>query len=131
MNFQVVTGREEIAALLPRLKAATVPGRSNDGARLMVTYKAFGEPTSRALHESSLAREEGWDMNTYTGTLDRVFRNSRGELVFCMLVLERTNGDDRHHAYRSFNAVLGDVQQVVVLGANVNGHNGNGHHEKP
>ena len=98
MNLQVVTGRREIQETLQRLKAATVPGRSNDGTRLMVVYEAYMKPTARAIEEASLAQEEGWDMQTYSGTLDRVFRNARGELVFTVLVLERTNGDGRHHA---------------------------------
>lgn len=132
MNFQVVTGREEIAALLPRLKAATQAGQTHDGTRLMVSYKAFNEPSERALCESQIARDEGLDMQTYTGVLDRVFKNARGELCFCILCLERTNGDGRHHAYRTFNTIRGEVRQVVVLGTNhANGHNGNGYHEKP
>ena len=135
MNFQVVTGQEEIATLLPQLKAATVPGQSNDGTRVMVHYKAANEPTARALHESALARDEGWDLTQYSGTLDRGFTNARGERCFTILCLERTNGDGRHHAYRTFNMVRGQVRQLVVLGTNNgngnNGHNGNVHDPKP
>lgn len=132
MNFQVVTGREEIEALLPRLKTATVAGRTHDGARLMVSYRAFNEPTERALWESQIARDEGLDLQTYTGVLDRVFVNARGERCFTILCMERTNGDGRHHAYRTFNVVRGQVKQVVVLGTNhARGQNGNGGPNKP
>ncbi len=124
MSFIVATSLEEIRELLPRLKAATVPGQTNDGTRVMVGYKAFNsEPTTRQIHECALAREEGWDLTQYSGTLDRVFRNARGELCFTILCLERTNGDGRHHAYRSFNTVRGEIRQLVVLGQNQpNGH---------
>lgn len=126
MNFQVVSGREEIEALLPRLKTATQPGQTHDGTRLMVNYKSFGRPTERSRYESEIARDEGLDLQTYTGVLDRVFRNAKGEVCFTILCLERTNGDGRHHAYRSFNLVRGEVRQVVVLGTNTaNGHNTN------
>ena len=117
MSFMLVTNKGEMRELLPRLKAATVPGRTNDGTKLMVTYKAFNPASARALQEAELAREEGWNLREYTGTLDRVFRNARGELCFTMLVLERTSGGG-HHAYRSFNTMLGDLSQLVVMGVN-------------
>lgn len=129
MNFRVVTGQEEIAALLPRLKAATVAGQTNDGTRVLVNYKAFGDPTARAQWENQIARDEGWDLQQYSGTLDRVFRNARGELCFTILCLERTNGDGRHHAFRTFNCVRGEVRQLVILGTNGNGQHANGHHK--
>lgn len=132
MNFQVVSGREEIEALLPRLKTATEPGRTHDGTRLMVNYKSFGRPSARSRFESQVARDEGLDMQTYTGLLDRVFRNARGECCFSILCLERTNGDGRHHAYRTFNIVRGEVRQVVVLGTNASiTPNRNGNNNKP
>lgn len=131
MSFMVVSNKEEIRALLPRLKAASEPGRSNDGTRVLVNYKAFGEPAARARWESQIARDEGWDLRQYSGTLDRVFHNARGELCFTILCLERTNGDGRHHTYRSFNTVRGDIRQLVVLGANGSRHNGNGEPPKP
>lgn len=119
MSFMVLTEKSEIKALLPRLKVASAPGQSNDGTRLMVHYRAMNhEPTRRQLYESELAREEGWDLNTYTGTLDRVWTSARGDMLFTMLVLERTNGDGRHHAYRSFNVERGELSQLVVLGQN-------------
>lgn len=133
MSLMVVTDANEIRALLPQLKAATIPGRSHDGARLVVNYKAFNEPTERALRESQIARDEGLDLQTYSGILDRVFRNARGELCFTLFVLERTDSDGRHHLYRTMNTVKGEVLRLVVLGenrTNGNGHDGNGHHEK-
>ena len=129
MNPQVVTGREEIEALLPRLKTATEPGRTHDGTRLLVGYKAFGRPTARSRFESQVARDEGLDLETYTGVLDRVFRNARGECCFTILCLERTNGDGRH-AFRTFNIMRGEVRQVVVLGTNASTtHSGNGNNK--
>ena len=128
MSIQVVTSKEEIRALLPTLKAATVAGRSNDGTRLTLSYKAFNPPTERQRMDAELAREEGLDMETYSGVLDRVFQNARGELCFTILCLERTNGDGRHHAYRSFNTVRGDLKQLVILGTSQpNVHTPTGH----
>lgn len=119
MSFMVLTDKSEIKALLPRLKTASAPGQSNDGTRLMVEYRAMNhEPTRRQLYESELAREEGWSLTTYTGTLDRVWNSALGDMLFTMLVLERTNGDGRHHAYRSFNVDRGELRQCVVLGEN-------------
>lgn len=115
MNVQVFTNTEDIKAALPRLRAASVPGRSNDGIRLVVTYTAYQEPTQRAIQEAQPAREEGLDLHVYSGVLDRVFRNSRGELVFTVFVLERVRGDGHSHAYRSFNVAKGDVHQLVVM----------------
>jgi|CXWL01.1.fsa_nt_gi hypothetical protein len=118
MSIMVLTSKEEILELLPRLKAASIAGHSNDGTKLAVTYHAFNAPTARALEESELAREEGWDLHEYTGTLDRIFFNARGERCMTVLCLERTNGDGRHHAYRSFNLQRGNLKQLVVLGVN-------------
>lgn len=120
MTFQVVAGRERIEAVLPTLRAATVPGETNDGVRLVVDYKAFNEPTQRAVWEARVARDEGLSLQQYSGTLDRVFRNAQGELCFCMLVLERTTSEGRH-AYRSFNTVRGEVRQLIVLDASLAG----------
>lgn len=121
MNVQVIVGRQEIQAALKTLKTASEPGRTNDGVRVVVHYKAFRIPTSRAIEEAALAREEGWALDTYSGTLDRVFFNKAGDCCFSIRCLERTTADGRHHAFRTFNTEKGLVKQLVVLG------NGNGH----
>jgi hypothetical protein len=130
MSVQVFTNRDEIQAVLPGLKVATVPGSSNDGARLVVTYHAFNPPTARSLEESELARQEHLDQHQFSGSLDRVFRNAKSELCFCILCLERTNADGRH-CYRTFNTVRGDVKQIVLLDNDGNDHHDNGHPNKP
>lgn len=120
MNVRVIVGREDIRRALKELRAASEPGRSNDGVRLVVQYKAFGIPTPRALAEVALAKSEGWALDTFSGTLDRVFENKAGELCFSIRCLERQTFDGRH-CFRTFNTAKGKVLQIVVLG------NGNGH----
>lgn len=119
MNVQIISGRVEIEKALRTLKAASEPGRSADGVRLMVHYRAFRTPNGRALQEAAVAREEGWALDVFTGRLDRVFENKSGELCFTICCLERQSLDGRH-CFRSFNLVRGNVRELVVLG------NGNG-----
>jgi len=121
MNVQVIVGAQEIQTALQTLKAASEPGRSNDGVRVMVHYKAFRTPTPKALAEAALARDEGWALDTYSGTLDRVFTSRTGDLCFTIRALERVGGDGRH-CFRTFNTVRGQVLELVVMG-NGNGKN--------
>jgi hypothetical protein len=120
MNVQVISGREEIQKALRTLKAASEPGRSSDGVRLMIHYRAFRAPNAKALQEAAVAREEGLAMDLFTGQLDRVFENKAGELCFSIRCLERQSTDGRH-CFRTFNTVKGNVTELVILG------NGNGH----
>ena len=113
---KILLDPKAIEEALKSLKASTAPGRSLDGARIMVYYEALGKATSRAIDQGGWARKAGWGLNTYTGILDRVFNNHSGELCFTMFVLERLDDIGTPGAFRTFNTVRGRVKQLIILG---------------
>ena len=105
--------KQFILRTLFELRQASVPGKTNDGARIRIRYKPFREPTKQALQEARAAQEAHLDLNLFTGHLDRVWMSSAGDLIVTMLALERLSGTN--YTYRSFNLKRGEIQELIVL----------------
>ena len=107
----------EIRKILPKLKTATVPGKTHDGAFIQMRYESTGKNvTAESKRQASAARKAGMDLRVFTGPLDRVFTTAglNPQLVVTMLCMERIN-DNRTYAYRSFNLSKGRVRFLKVL----------------
>lgn len=99
------------ADALPKLRSASEPGKKEDGTRVHVQYKAFGEATPAAKVAAQRAADLGLPHDRYTGRVSRVWKAKNGDQMLTLYVeLERD------HQYRSFNLEKGEVLQLVILG---------------
>lgn len=111
----------EIKNQLLRLKPATTPGKTSDGAPIRVKIGFVKRaPTARAIAEAETARRHGLDMRTFTGTLDRVFFTLKNELCMTMLAMERVHLEhsgetSARYCYRTFNLDSGQVKSLRAL----------------
>jgi hypothetical protein len=97
------------------LRASTKPGLAN-GERIKVRYFAFRPATSLAIDQAEVAKNQGMDMNTYTGILDRVWRTLEGHLCFTVLVDANVRCDKYGRpVYRTFNVNKGRLELVERL----------------
>lgn len=85
------------------------------GAHVLVAYFAGREPTPRAIHEASRAREAGIPLHHYTGILTSVWTTRHGDIVFTVYVNERDGREGNPGAYRTFNPSLGDLLLLEVI----------------
>lgn len=114
MSDVVAMSESEVLTALNGLKQATKSGDplGEDGARIHVWYKSFGEASPVAVMEAKRAEELGLPKDRFTGRLSKVWRSKGGDLIVtCFVELER------ERKWRSFNVAKGSVLKVAVLGA--------------
>jgi len=103
--------QKRIDEILGGLVQATKPGKSNDGTRVHLHYKAMHEPSQSAMIEAKRSEDLGLSRDRYTGRVDRVWVSGNGDKMLTMLVeLERD------HKFRTFNLSRGKVFNIVILG---------------
>lgn len=105
--------RDQVLVYLANLRPATVPGRSNDGSRIHLHYRAIPgrKLTDQEIEEARRADELGLNRDRFTGRYDHAYISVTGDLVVVMLVeLERD------HKFRSFNVDRGKVFRIVHFG---------------
>lgn len=101
----------QVVGILAGLWQASDPGKVEDGTRVHVHYKAFGEPKPAAVVQAKRAEDLGLPRDRYTGRVSRVWRAKDGDrLVTLWVELERD------HQYRTLNIDRGHVFKFVVLG---------------
>lgn len=101
----------KILSVIAGLRQASQPGKTEDGTRVHIHYKAFGTPTPEAVKAAQRSEELGLPRDRYTGRVSRIWKSGSGDLIVTVKVeLERD------HMYRSFNVDKGEVVNIVVLG---------------
>ena len=105
----------DIRKVLPTLKSNTVPGFTNDGARIVVRYERFGPVKEERKLDTIPAKRAGLDLRVYTGVLDKVWTTRNKDLVFSMLVLERLDAANGKYSYRTINTSRGRVRYLKVI----------------
>jgi len=101
----------EIAVELAKVKQATKPGKKENGTRVHIHYKSFGEPSEKSKIEAARATKLGLPLNRYTGRISRVWEAKDGSLCISLFVeLERD------HKYRTMNVTKGKVFEFLILG---------------
>ena len=115
--FQVLGGllpkersEQEIQDFVSMIHGETSPDK-NDGTRIHIQYKAFGQPTAAAIACAQRAEELGLPRDRYTGRVKRIWKNKAGEQ--CLTVMVEL---ERDHMYRTFNLSRGRVFRMVKLG---------------
>jgi len=102
---------KKIKSLLKSVRGASVPGKTNDGDRIHIRYKAFRPPTALAFEEAKEAENLELPLDAYTGKLDKIYTSKTGDMIIVMYVeLERD------FKYRSFNVNKGEIKHLKVLG---------------
>jgi hypothetical protein len=109
MNGNAMTVQEVKDAL------AMVHGASSkgveDGTRVHVYYKAFGQASATAIAEAKRAEDLELPRDRYTGRVSKVWQAADGDVLVTLSVeLERD------HKYRTLNVNRGTFHKFVVLG---------------
>lgn len=107
-----------LKTMVKNLKVSTVPGHSNDGAKVRVHYKAFRPSDEGGRLAAKTAVEMGMDKDTYTGVLDKVWvtKGGKGDLCMTVLALERIDPNTGKYTFRTFNLEKGTVVSIQLLG---------------
>ena len=106
---------KNLKVLVENLKVSQVPGKTLDGAKVRVKYKAFNPADAGGVAAAKTAVEMGMDKDTYTGILDKRWVSVAGDLIITVLALERIDPVTGKYAFRSFNLNKGKVLDVQVL----------------
>ena len=110
MKKKVAMSLQEIDEVLTTVKGESDKGK-NDGSRVHVHYKSFGEPTDAAKIAAKRASELGLPRNRYTGRVVSVWNSGAGDK--CMTLFVEL---ERDHQFRTLNFNKGEVFKFVVLG---------------
>ncbi len=79
---------------------------------VFVGYEAGRPASPQAVKETSIAREQGFNLTHYTGHFKGIRVTKKGEHVMTVWVYERANGTG---AYRAFNPSLGTLRTLEVI----------------
>lgn len=89
------------------------------GSHVRVRYVAGAPAKDRAIDEAETAKERGLDLHVYTGSLEQVGLNKRGQFYFTLFAVDRDtvtpDGAKRRGAFRTFNPSKGELLALRVI----------------